>query len=75
MMGAAGQGPVSPKLFTYMRYNPELSRKGLDALGLKNIEPSNVQQLDSVAYIPQIQKVGQAVAEQVDMKHFAGFLQ
>ena len=75
MMGAAGQGPVSPKLFTYMRYNPELSRKGLDALGLKNIEPSNVQQLDSVAYIPQIQKVGQAVAEQVDMQHFAGFLQ
>ena len=75
MLGDRGEGPVSPKLFTYMRYNAELSRDGLDALGLKHIEPRNVQQLDSVQYIPQIQEVGRAVAKQVNMDHFAGFLQ
>jgi hypothetical protein len=75
MMGDGGQGPVSPKLFTYMRYNAELSREGLDALGLQHIEPRNVQQLDSVQYIPQIQEVGRAVAKEVNMDHFAGFLQ
>jgi predicted acylesterase/phospholipase RssA len=75
MMQDAGQGPVSPKLFTYMRYNAELSRDGLDGLGLQHIEPRNVQQLDSVQYIPQIQEVGRAVAKQVNMAHFSGFLQ
>ena len=28
-----------PKLFTYARYNAELSREGLDALGLEHINP------------------------------------
>ena len=75
MIEDRGQGPVGPKLFTYMRYNAELSRKGLDALGLKHIEPRNVQQLDSVSHISEIQEVGRAVARQVNMEHFAGFLQ
>ena len=74
MMGDRGQGPVSPKLFTYVRYNAELSRKGLDALGLQHIEPRNVQQLDSVDHINEIQEVGRAVAKQVNMEHFADFL-
>lgn len=67
-------GPVSPKLFTYMRYNADLTRDGLDALGLPHIEPRNVQQLDSVAHISQIQEVGRAVARQVNIDHFDGFL-
>jgi patatin-like phospholipase/acyl hydrolase len=67
-------GPVNPKLFTYMRYNADLTRKGLDKLGLQHIEPRNVQQLDSVAHIPQIQEVGRAVAGQVNVAHFDGFL-
>jgi patatin-like phospholipase/acyl hydrolase len=70
-----GQGPVSPKLFTYMRYNAELTRDGLDALGLQHVEPRNVQQLDSVDHITEIQEVGRAVAKQVNIDHFAGFLQ
>jgi patatin-like phospholipase/acyl hydrolase len=70
-----GQGPVNPKLFTYMRYNADLSREGLDALGLPGIEPRNVQQMDSVAHIPELQEVGRAVAKQVNIEHFNGFLQ
>ncbi|MEX5213408.1 MAG: patatin-like phospholipase family protein [Nitrospiraceae bacterium] len=65
---------VSPKLFTYMRYNAELSRTGLDALGLSDIEPEDVQKLDSVEHIDQLQRVGQAVAkEKLRAEHFQGF--
>jgi len=63
-----------PKLFTYARYNADLSRKGLDALGLPRVEPKHVQQLDSVAHMEALQAVGRAAAERfVDAKHFEGF--
>ncbi len=75
MMGERGGGPVKPKLFTYMRYNAELSRAGLNSLGLPHIVPKNVQQLDSIAHIGELQEVGQAVSQQVKIEHFAGFLQ
>lgn len=72
LIGTAG--PVSPRLFTYMRYNPDVSRKGLDALGLQNVQPGHVQLLDSIKYIDEIRRVGQAVASQkVKAEHFAGF--
>ena len=74
MKGAQGAGPVSPKLFTYMRYNADLSREGLDAMGLEGIEPRSVQQLDSVEHIPELQEVGRAVAKQVNIAHFEGFV-
>jgi patatin-like phospholipase/acyl hydrolase len=70
-----GQGiPNVPKLFTYARYNAELSREGLDALGLEHINPVHVQQMDSVDHIDEMQEVGRAVAEQkVKAEHFVGF--
>jgi len=68
------RGPVATKHFTYVRYNAELTSKGLAALGLKDIKPENVQQLDSVEHIGELQRVGKAVAEQkVKAEHFAGF--
>ncbi len=75
MKGEGGKGPASPKLFTYLRYNADLSRAGLTNLGLPRIEPASVQQLDSVAHIADLQEVGRAVAKEVDVAHFAGFLQ
>lgn len=69
------KGPVGPgKLFTYMRYNAELSREGLDDLGLADIKPEDVQKLDSVAHIAELQRVGRAVAKKVNADHFAGFI-
>jgi len=68
-------GPVAPKLFTYMRYNAELTRDGLDGLGLKDIKPEDVQALDSVAHVNELSRVGQAVAaQQIKAEHFAKFL-
>ncbi len=68
-------GPVQPKLFTYMRYNAELSEAGLGALGLRGVLPEHVQQMDSVDHIAELQEVGRAVAtRRVSKEHFAGFL-
>jgi uncharacterized protein len=71
-----GQGiPGMAKLFTYVRYNVELSREGLNTLGLEKIEPAHVQQIDSYRYIEEMQEVGRAAAsKQVIASHFAGFL-
>ncbi len=68
------KGPVEEKLFTYVRYNAELTRAGLDALGLANIEPQNVQQLDSIAHVGDLQRVGKVVAaRKVKAEHFQEF--
>jgi uncharacterized protein len=68
------KGPALPKLFTYMRYNAELTDEGLGQLGLSDIRPDQVQKLDSVAHVPELQRVGQAVAQR-DVKdcHFDRF--
>ena len=63
--------PGVPKLFTYARYNAELSREGLDLLSLPQIDPAHVQQMDSVEHIGEMQEVGRAVAQQkVRAAHF-----
>ena len=69
-------GPVKEKLFTYVRYNADLSREGLGALGLPGIEPAHVQKMDSIEHIDDLRTVGQRVAAlKVKEEHFAGFLQ
>jgi predicted acylesterase/phospholipase RssA len=65
-----------PKLFTYARYNAELSRAGLGALGLPDIRPNRVRRMDSVKYIDDLMRLGREVARRsVSADHFAGFLQ
>ncbi len=68
------QRPVDSRLFTYVRYNAELSRDGLDRLGLSDISPEDVQKLDSVENIKELQTVGQAVAKHVCKEHFSKFI-
>ncbi len=68
-------GPLGAnKLFTYVRYNTELSSQGLAKLGLAHIKPEHVQQLDSVKFIGELQQVGGALAKQVERSHFAKFV-
>jgi hypothetical protein len=67
-------GLLSEKLFTYCRYNAELTDAGLARLGLSDIVPGDVQQLDSVRHMGALQRVGSAVARhQVRREHFAKF--
>ena len=56
--------------FTYARYNAELSTKWLQKRGLGDIDPAKVAQLDSVAHIPDLIRVGEALAKEVKIEHF-----
>jgi hypothetical protein len=68
-------GPLDRRLFTYVRYNAELTREGLNALGLPDIDPEDVQKLDSVDHKKDLQRVGEAVASaKVRGEHFENFL-
>lgn len=67
--------PGGEKLFTYMRYNADLSDEGLSALGLTQINPADVQKMDAVDKIEELQAVGKAIADQkVKKEHFVNFL-
>jgi patatin-like phospholipase/acyl hydrolase len=68
------KGPVDPKLFTYVRYNAELSREWLDDHGLGHIEPREVQRLDSTAHMKELRQIGSCVGAGVTDAHLAGFL-
>lgn len=60
------------KQFSYVRYDPDVSQAGLDALGLADIKAEDVQRLDSVAHIDGIRKVGRTYADRiVSMAHLA----
>ena len=70
-----GPGVLEQRLFAYVRYNAELTRSGLDGLGLPDVVPEHVQRLDSVEHIDALRRVGQALSVEVELDHFAGFLQ
>lgn len=74
LIGSAGPLERQQKLFTYVRYNTELSREGLDLVDCRDIEPDVVQKMDSIDGIPELKKVGQQVAEmKVRLADFQGF--
>ncbi len=66
------KGPCE-KMFTYLRYNAELSSEGLARLGVGHLDPAHVQQMDSVAHIAEMKEVGRAAATKVNLAHFGGF--
>jgi hypothetical protein len=62
------------KLFTYVRYDPDVSPMGLGDLDLDDINPRNVQVMDSVEHIKDIQKVGATYADKyIDLNHLGSF--
>ena len=70
--------PLSEDLgraFLYARYNADLSRTGLDAMGLNDVDPEKVGQLDSVKAIGDLSRVGRKVAEEVKLEHFGPFVE
>ena len=59
--------------FLYVRYNADLSREGLDAMGFKQTRTEDVHQLDSVDHMDELLAVGKRAGEQVDLSHFGSF--
>ncbi len=69
---SAGLG--NNKLVTYQRITVELSRERLDQLNLPDVDPVKVREMDAVDQIPNMQRVGEAVAkEQVHMERLLKF--
>jgi patatin-like phospholipase/acyl hydrolase len=74
LIGATG--PTQSKLFTYVRYDAELSAEGLNNLGVGHLDPVSLQEMDSVKYMKELQEVGRAIASQKVclLEHFSDFL-
>jgi hypothetical protein len=68
-----GKDRTLPALFTYMRYNADLSDEGLTALGVKAVRSTEVQRLDSLDALDALRTVGAALAERVVARDFADF--
>lgn len=61
-------GLGAKKLLTYQRITVSLTRERLDGLGLSDVDPVKVQEMDAVDQIANMQRVGAAMAkEQVKM--------
>ncbi|MGR8965724.1 patatin-like phospholipase family protein [Rhizobium leguminosarum] len=73
LLGSAGPLARETKLFTYARYNAELTRTGLDALGLPHIKPEIVQKMDAIDGMSDLREVGRKAAGRVKKEHFSGF--
>jgi patatin-like phospholipase/acyl hydrolase len=66
---------VFGRFFRYVRYNADLSQKGLNDLGLADIEAAAVQKMDAVDQIENLSRVGKAVAQkEVSIEHFGPFV-
>ena len=74
--GESPQGSLAglPKLFTYLRYDVELTDAGLAAIGVEGIDPRSIDSLDDVGRLPELQQVGRALAESVRPVHLTGFV-
>jgi hypothetical protein len=59
--------------FLYACYNADLSREGLDAMDLNDIQSKNVQKLDSIEYIDDLRRVSRKVAQETKIEHFGNF--
>jgi uncharacterized protein len=67
------QAPLARKLFTYVRYNVDLSRQGLDGLGLKGVDENAVTPFDA-AHLQELHLVGRTAADRyVSPSDFTGF--
>jgi len=67
-------GSAASKAMTYQRITVSLTRQRLDGLGLTDIDPAKVSQMDAADQIGNFQRIGQAVAkEQVKMDRLQQF--
>ncbi len=69
------KGPMESKLFSYLRYDVELTDKGLNKLGVsEKVKLEHVQQMDSVKHMAELECIGKALAKKVQPQHFENFL-
>lgn len=70
-----GDIPAIGEFFSYVRYDADLSDKGLGRLGLSKKTRKKVRQMSAVGQLENMAMIGQHAADTVDVpRHFAGFL-
>lgn len=62
------------RAFVYARYEAPLTDAGIGGLGVEGVDPARLRRLDAVDHIPALERIGAALAEQVDVRLFGGFL-
>lgn len=66
---------LADPLFTYVRYDLDLTRSNLDDLGFPDVSVEQVLPIDCVDHLDLLGAVGAAIAERVvDLSHFDGFV-
>ncbi len=67
----ATSGSLDRKLFTYLRYNADLTNAGLARPGVPEVYPAAGWALDSVRHIDDLCRVGACVAQQIRPSHYS----
>jgi uncharacterized protein len=62
------------KAFLYCRYNAELTQDGLHQLGLDDIDAAHVRKMDSIDHVSDLERIGRAVGELVDLSHLGSLV-
>jgi hypothetical protein len=63
------------RLFTYVRYNADISQAGIDAMRLpRRVSANDVGRLDAVEGLEDLALIGEHTAGQVHRDHFKGFI-
>jgi uncharacterized protein len=62
------------KAFLYVRYNAELTDAGLAELKLRGLDPRKLRKMDEVDNISDLETVGGALADRVDLAHLGSFV-
>jgi len=63
------------RAFLYARYDVDLTREGLRALGLPDsIDPAAVAKLDSVDHMDELVAIGEKLAAKVNLEHLGPFV-
>lgn len=78
--GGDGQGEPLPlsrdlgRAFLYTRYQARLTKRGLEGLGLGDIDAQAVRSMAAIDQMDNLQRIGRKVGEQVSLEHFGSFV-
>ena len=63
------EAPGGKHLFTYVRYNEDLTPAGMLRMGLSHMDLQQVQRIDATEHIEDLIKIGEKIALQVKAEH------
>ncbi|WPD22627.1 MAG: patatin-like phospholipase family protein [Candidatus Electrothrix scaldis] len=69
------QGPVSPKLFTYIRYNFDIDEDFFQGIGMNDIDMDIIRSVAAADHLEELEDIGTEVGKHlVSKEHYQNFL-